>query len=164
MPLNLEKVSQLKTLLNRPLPGGRGFQAQRDLNIERLCREAIEPDPVEPAVRDPMFTDADRDTVFIEKCEEIRDCVKDLAIGQMEEMTKSEIAGYLVNTELLVTYHKLTNTPDGMTTEELLADIAQEPPSDHIDLVRLGMLIIDDTVIGGYRITDFGIEVCQEWN
>lgn len=33
------KTQKLKELLNQPLPGGRGFQHQRDLQIQRLCYE-----------------------------------------------------------------------------------------------------------------------------
>jgi len=33
------KISKLKHLLDQPLPGGRGFQHQRDLQIQRLCYE-----------------------------------------------------------------------------------------------------------------------------
>lgn len=33
------KTQKLKELLNQPLPGGRGFMHQRDLQIQRLCYE-----------------------------------------------------------------------------------------------------------------------------
>lgn len=33
------KLSELKKILAQPLPGGRGFQHQRDLQIQRLCYE-----------------------------------------------------------------------------------------------------------------------------
>lgn len=163
MPLDLEKLGQLKTLLNQPLPGGRGFQQQYYADIERLCREAIKPEQTEPIINDPLFTDEDRDIVFGMVSEEIRDSVKELTRDQMKDMSKIEIIGYLVNLELLQIYHKLTNVPDGMTTEELLMEIEQEAGEDHIDLVRFGLLVIDETVIGGYRITDLGIDVLQEW-
>lgn len=36
------KVQSLKELLVQPLPGGRGFQEQRDRKIQELCREISE--------------------------------------------------------------------------------------------------------------------------
>lgn len=33
---------ELKELLNQPLPGGRGFQAQQDKHIYLLCKELTE--------------------------------------------------------------------------------------------------------------------------
>ena len=35
-------IRQLKEELNSPLPGGRGFQKQRDRKIQRLCKEIAE--------------------------------------------------------------------------------------------------------------------------
>jgi hypothetical protein len=37
-------TQKLKELLNRPLPGGRGFQQQRDREIRELCRQVAESD------------------------------------------------------------------------------------------------------------------------
>ena len=33
------KIGRLRTLLNEPLPGGRGFQRERDREIQELCAE-----------------------------------------------------------------------------------------------------------------------------
>jgi hypothetical protein len=34
--------TELKGLLNQPLPGGRGYQEQQDKNIHRLCKAIAE--------------------------------------------------------------------------------------------------------------------------
>jgi len=40
-------VTELKAELNRPLPGGRGFQHARDKTIHRLCGEIAQYDTPE---------------------------------------------------------------------------------------------------------------------
>lgn len=34
-----KNLTELKTLLNQPLPGGRGFQRARDRRIQYLCKQ-----------------------------------------------------------------------------------------------------------------------------
>ncbi len=117
----------------------------------------------QPVWKGDRYTEEDRNALFFTVEEEVRDSVKEIAEDWCDNMNQLEVEGHLVNLELLLPYHKLQNTPDGMTTEELLADIAAEPQEDHVDLLRFGMIVEDETVIGGYRITDHGVNVLQEW-
>jgi hypothetical protein len=119
--------------------------------------------PDQPLWNTEPFTEEDRKVIWNSVYEQVRDDIGETATDMCQRMGFNELAGYLVNLELLLPYHKLQNPPDGMTTEELLADIAQEPAEDHAELIRLGLLVEDETVIGGYRITDLGVDVLQEW-
>lgn len=119
--------------------------------------------PETPIWQTDLFTDSDRQYLWESMKDVVRDDVGDAAENMCNEMGMEEAIGHLVNLELLLPYHKLQNPPDGMTTEELLTEIAEEPQSDHEDLLRFKLLEQDETVIGGYRITDLGIDVLQEF-
>ena len=119
--------------------------------------------PETPHWQTDLFTDSDRQYLWESMKDVVRDDVGDAAEAMCNGFGLEEAIGHLVNLELLLPYHKLTNPPDGMTTEELLTDIAAEPAKDHEDLLRFKLLEEDETVIGGYRITDLGIDVLQEF-
>lgn len=119
--------------------------------------------PDQSAWQGEPFTDEDRKQLWNMMCEEIRGDVASAAEQACDQMSLLEALGHCVNLELLLPYHKLQNPPDGMTTEELLTEIAEEPADDHADLLRFKLLEEDETMIGGYRITDLGIDVLQEF-
>lgn len=144
-----------------------GYKAcERGLNIQAALLEFDEltkTEAAQPVWRSDRYTEEDANNLFGMIEEEVRDSIKETTEEWCDRMGQPEVDGYLVNLELLMPYHKLQNPPDGMTTEELLTEISEEPEEDHKDLLRFGMLVEDETVIGGYRITDHGINVLQEW-
>lgn len=144
-----------------------GFKAcERGLNLQAALTEfekLTADDPQTPAWQSDVFTDEDRKGLWLMMCEEMRGNVGDHANEACDNMSLFEAIGHCVNLELLLPYHKLQNPPDGMTTEELLTEIAEEPAEDHADLLRFKLLVEDETVIGGHRITDLGVDVLQEF-
>jgi hypothetical protein len=142
---------------------GNGACATIVMGDHRVRIMVTDADPESPLWNSEPFTDKDRNDIWASVCEQVRDDVGEVATDMCEKMELPELLGYLVNLELLLPYHKLTNPPDGMTIEELLTDIAAEPAEDHADLIRFGLLVVDETVNGGHRITDLGIDVLQEW-
>lgn len=160
IPFLLDKAEA--NLLALILDGQERLEPEDEDLLQRLRNHPTEVPP--PAWHNTdVFTDKDRQDLWTMMTEEIRDAIGDFATGACDEMSMNEAIGHLINLELLLPYHKLQNPPDGMTTEELLTDIAAEPAEDHTDLIRFKLLVEDETVIGGYRITDLGIDVLQEF-
>jgi hypothetical protein len=139
------------------LDGQERLEPDDEQLLERLRQHANPPWQREP------FTDKDRKELWQMMCEEIRGDIGEAAREACDQMSLLEALGHCVNLELLLPYHKLTNVPDGMTAEELLTEIAEEPAEDHADLIRFKLLVEDETVIGGHRITDLGVDVLQEF-
>jgi hypothetical protein len=131
-----------------------------DYRVKIMVSDA---EPETPLWDTEPFTEEDRETIWSSVREQVRDDVGEVATDMCQKMELPELMGYLVNLELLLPYHKLLNPPEGMTTEELLTDIAEEPAEDHADLLRFKLIVEDETLTGGYRITDLGIDVLQEW-
>lgn len=163
MSLKLDKVSDLKLLLNQPLPGGRGFQAQYYADIERLCLEAIKPDqPQSPLWKTDRYSEEDRQTLFEIVCEEVRDSVKETAEDWLNNMQQLETDGYLLDIEDLQALHMMNNPPEGVTMNELEDQIQCGDTGAMARAIKWGY-VSEHKDAPTLRITPQGIDLLQEW-
>lgn len=118
------------------------------------------PEPTEPLWVTDRYTDEERDTFIENVMDEMRDSIKDMAKGQLDNMDKYELDFYLIDVETLQALHQMENPPEGTTLDELEATIQCDTDSI-TTAIRLGYAV-EIPEAPHFKVTDDGVAFLQE--